>query len=254
MNCSICLENEIKFVLIPCGHSFCEICCSKIEETCPYCKQNIKLKNQLFLNADPSNQSNSLPFVNLIYKSTLESVIKSEVQVNEFNQILEIKLRDIENQFKFSKKHVESIANDLVEKINLQKEEILNKIQNCKEKSLEKVKNLKLYKDIKENEFMNLKMNFLKLNSDNSRDLQKIEKQIKDFNIRKETNNLLNLTVRYGLREFDNKIKIAQLINDEQFLALISNNKNTDLKIICPDCKTNFPNSNCFSCKIVKSK
>lgn len=48
--CNICDENKINICLIPCGHTFCNICLSKtIGNLCPYCRENINFHNKLFI-------------------------------------------------------------------------------------------------------------------------------------------------------------------------------------------------------------
>lgn len=39
--CSICCEENVDLmVLIPCGHTYCNVCCSKIKH-CPLCSEQI---------------------------------------------------------------------------------------------------------------------------------------------------------------------------------------------------------------------
>jgi len=48
--CNICDENKINICLIPCGHTFCNVCLSKtIGNLCPYCRENINFHNKLFI-------------------------------------------------------------------------------------------------------------------------------------------------------------------------------------------------------------
>ncbi|XP_077290320.1 baculoviral IAP repeat-containing protein 7-B-like [Arctopsyche grandis] len=48
VKCSICLENDLKIILVPCGHTTCETCSVQITD-CPMCREPIMLRNLLQL-------------------------------------------------------------------------------------------------------------------------------------------------------------------------------------------------------------
>nr|XP_027201813.1 E3 ubiquitin-protein ligase MYLIP-like [Dermatophagoides pteronyssinus] len=48
--CKICLDYQIGIAFIPCGHTSCEQCCLNIKnDTCPFCKCEMKSKQKIFL-------------------------------------------------------------------------------------------------------------------------------------------------------------------------------------------------------------
>ena len=47
MECTICMENKVNCVLIPCGHIFCHVCSEK-QLNCYYCRKQITNKQQLY--------------------------------------------------------------------------------------------------------------------------------------------------------------------------------------------------------------
>jgi hypothetical protein len=36
--CSICMDNPIEFCVVPCGHTFCELCCDRMTTQCHICR------------------------------------------------------------------------------------------------------------------------------------------------------------------------------------------------------------------------
>ena len=48
VECKICFEPALDCVFIPCGHTTCEICASKMYE-CPFCKKKIEQRLKIFI-------------------------------------------------------------------------------------------------------------------------------------------------------------------------------------------------------------
>lgn len=49
LECSICMENKVDSVLIPCGHLYCSEC-AKVLEVCPHCRNSFGRIQRIFLN------------------------------------------------------------------------------------------------------------------------------------------------------------------------------------------------------------
>jgi late competence protein required for DNA uptake (superfamily II DNA/RNA helicase) len=47
MECTICMENKVNCVLIPCGHLYCSNCVIS-GNTCPHCRDNFSSIQKLF--------------------------------------------------------------------------------------------------------------------------------------------------------------------------------------------------------------
>lgn len=47
--CTICLQNHIDSVIIPCGHTFCKNCCYKMMGKCGICRENIIKQQKIYI-------------------------------------------------------------------------------------------------------------------------------------------------------------------------------------------------------------
>lgn len=51
--CQICLTLDVTHVLVPCGHTFCGDCSSRLTQNkCPYCRSAIQRRNKFYLSSD----------------------------------------------------------------------------------------------------------------------------------------------------------------------------------------------------------
>jgi hypothetical protein len=46
--CTICMNSEVEFVIVPCGHPFCKECCRKTRTICFLCRTPVLQKQKIF--------------------------------------------------------------------------------------------------------------------------------------------------------------------------------------------------------------
>lgn len=72
LHCGICFENNIKYCINPCGHTFCENCTKKLNRTCFFCNQSFTSKIKLFLSCSDDKEESQKNIVNNFDNSEYE--------------------------------------------------------------------------------------------------------------------------------------------------------------------------------------
>ena len=189
------MEREVKIVLNPCGHTFCESCSEKIN-TCPTCRSNVVSRIKFYF--EQSNTSK-------LSEKDLNSLTKTHKQLEIFNDLIIAKENDFETKYKHKSLEIENKAEKIIKETNDKKENLIKYLNELKYNSNDAINKFKEKKLEIENQLNEIQTQITNQNIKS----QQLMNTIESLNLNQIIDDISQINSEYDLKKIEIKNQVT---------------------------------------------